>query len=79
MKKIKIKRLWLRLWGPAEVYKPLLGSPVPPQVYNLHLIDPLCMNWLNNITFLISEYSNVEKTKTGPSKVLFLLFKSHVN
>jgi hypothetical protein len=27
MKKIKIKRLWLRLWGPSEIHMPLLGSP----------------------------------------------------
>jgi hypothetical protein len=26
---IKIKRLWLRLWSPSEINRPLLGSPGP--------------------------------------------------
>jgi hypothetical protein len=25
--KIKIKRQWLKLWGPSEIHGPLLGSP----------------------------------------------------
>jgi hypothetical protein len=24
--KIKIKRLWLRLWDPSEIHRPILGS-----------------------------------------------------
>ena len=26
---IRIKCLWLRLWGPSEIHRPLLGSPGP--------------------------------------------------
>ena len=40
-KKIKIKRLWLRLYGTSEFYMPLIMSPGPGPMYrlNLPLID----------------------------------------
>jgi hypothetical protein len=31
--KIKIKCLWLRLFGPSEIHMPLLGSPDPRSMY----------------------------------------------
>ena len=40
MKKIKIKRHWLRLWGPSEIHGPLLGSPDSGPIYRL---NPLLM------------------------------------
>jgi hypothetical protein len=42
LKKIKIKRLWLRLWGHSEIQKPLLGSLGPGPMYWLNplLIGP---------------------------------------
>jgi hypothetical protein len=41
--------------------------------------NTVCIDWLDNVTFMISWYSNIMKTKAGPSRVLFLLFQSHVN
>ena len=35
-KKIKIKHLWLRVWGPSEFHRPLLGSPGPGPMYRLN-------------------------------------------
>ena len=35
-KKIKIKRLWRRLWDPSEIHRPLLGSPGPGPMYRLN-------------------------------------------
>jgi len=48
-KKINIKRLWLRLWGPSEIHRPLIGSPDPGPMYRLNppLIGPV------NITHLV--------------------------
>jgi hypothetical protein len=39
---IKIKRLWLRLWGPSVNHGPFLGSPGPEPMYRLNppLIGP---------------------------------------
>lgn len=41
-KKIKMKRLCLRLWGPSEIHIPLFGSPRLGPMYRLNrpLIDP---------------------------------------
>ena len=36
LKKIKIKRLWLRLRGPSEIHMPLLGSPGRGPIYRLN-------------------------------------------
>ena len=36
--KIKIKRLWLRLWDPSEIHRPLIGSPGPRSMYQLNLV-----------------------------------------
>jgi hypothetical protein len=40
---IKMKRLWLRLWGPSEIHGLLLGSPGPGPMYRLNptLIGPV--------------------------------------
>jgi len=42
IKKIKIKGIWLMLWGPSEIHRSLLGSPGPRPMYRLNspLIDP---------------------------------------
>ena len=41
--KIQIKRLWLRLWGPSEIHRSLLGSPGSGPMYRLNtlLIGPV--------------------------------------
>jgi hypothetical protein len=31
--KIKIKCIMLRIWGPSEIHRPLLGSPGPALMY----------------------------------------------
>jgi hypothetical protein len=36
MKKIKIKCLWLRVWGPSEIHSHFLGSPGPGPMYRLN-------------------------------------------
>jgi hypothetical protein len=41
--KIKIKRLWLRLWGPSEIHMPLLGSPGPGPMYRLIPLHFRCL------------------------------------
>ena len=33
---IKIKHLWLRLWGPSEIHRPLLGYAGPGPMYRLN-------------------------------------------
>ena len=42
MKKIKIKRIWLRLWDPSEIHMPLISSPGTGPMYLLNspLIGP---------------------------------------
>ena len=42
MKKIRIKRLWLRLWGPSEIHGLLHCSQGPGPMYRLNppLIGP---------------------------------------
>ena len=34
--KIKIKRQWLRLWGPSEIHGPFRGFPGPVPMYRLN-------------------------------------------
>ena len=36
MKKIKIKRQWLRLWGPSEIHEPFHRFPGPVPKYRLN-------------------------------------------
>ena len=38
-----MKRLWLRIWDPSEIHRPLLGSPGPGPMYRLNppLICPV--------------------------------------
>ena len=42
LNKLKIKCLWLRLWGPSEIHRPLFCSPGPRPMYRLNpsLIGP---------------------------------------
>jgi hypothetical protein len=51
--KIKIKCLWLRLWGSSEIHKPLLCSTGPGLMYRLNpsLIGPVVS--INKLTIKI--------------------------
>jgi len=52
--KIKIKRLLLRLYGPSEIYRPLLGSPGPRPIYRMKhpLTGPSKLPVVNNPTHI---------------------------
>jgi len=61
MKKIKIKRQWLRLWGPSEIHGPFLGSPGPGPIYRL---NPPLIGPVENNKFTLDKSESISETIT---------------